>query len=255
MSADRSTANLGMRFTKAVARGVLPPTARLRLRQALGRKANQQPEWWLTLQALGSDSDNKWIRKSAEIEGALFQGEHELLWDLAVRNMQGDVLEIGSFMGKSTCILAGACIERGDGSLVVAVDPFDMAGTQVQVQEQREIVRGSPGTFYQFVSNARRLGFYRSVLPLATYSTIGLARGSWRFRMVFIDATHDFDGVAADVELASHFLHVGGILALHDASGGHWPGIERYVSENLNRDPRFRQFAEAGTIVVYERVT
>lgn len=203
---------------------------------------------------LGAESPNAWIRRSAEVPGAIFEGEHELLWELATRPGEGDVLEIGTFMGKSTCILAGACIERGDGSVVVTVDPFDMAGTEDQRAYHERLFPKSQGTFYEFVGAARRLGFYDHVIPLATFSANALRRGGWSFRLAFLDARHDYDAIEEDVGLSLPYLRVGGVLLFHDAAGGFWPGVERFVDERMRTDPRFRLLAEQSTMVAFERV-
>ena len=69
--------------------------------------------------ALGHDSPNIWIQRSASIGGWLFPGEHEFLWDLATRSSEGSILEIGTWMGKSACILAGACAETAPHTRVL----------------------------------------------------------------------------------------------------------------------------------------
>src|SRR5437868_4102301 len=119
----------------------------------------------------GADAANPWIRKSAEIGGWLFAGEPEFLWELATRSASGDILEIGTWMGKSACILAGACQTQAPGTRVVCVDTFHMDGTPDQEAYHHKLVEGT-GTFYQFVANASRLGFGETVVPIAAFSTL-----------------------------------------------------------------------------------
>src|ERR1043165_9444701 len=65
------------------------------------------------------------IRAAETVEGYLSQREMEFLALLgAVPTAEGEVLEIGSFKGKSTVILAKAAQLAAPGSIVNAVDPM-----------------------------------------------------------------------------------------------------------------------------------
>ena len=198
---------------------------------------------------LGHDSDNEWIRKSSTIGGWIFEGEHEVLWDLATREGRGDILEIGSWMGKSTCILAGACKERLPQTRVYCVDPFDLSGAPAQEAYHRRLVADASGTFYQFLENARRHDFESHVVPIGARSEQALPGLGLRLRMIFVDGAHDFDSVDRDVRLSLPMLEEGGVLVLHDCDDPHWPDVERYVQEHLSQHPglslhrRFRSLA------------
>lgn len=203
---------------------------------------------------LGSDSDNEWIRKSASIGGWLFQGEHEFLWELATRSKKGDVLEIGTWMGKSACILAGACLTHAPGTRVICVDPHDMTGPDDQTGYHRRLVGNHDGTFYRFIANAKRLGFRGWVVPIATLAEDAAPLIPKGLRMAFVDGAHDYEGVKKDVTMVIPKLVAGGILALHDARNWRWPDIGRYVDEELARDPRLEEIGTVETIVAFRKV-
>jgi len=220
------------------------------------RPSREQPEieFFRAVCEIGKDSPNPWIRKSAEIPGWLFDDEHEFLWDLATRSTTGDVLEIGTWMGKSACILAGACREHAPGTKVFCVDTFEMLGTDEQEEYHKQLVRGERGTFYQFLSNARQCGFFDVVVPLATLSARILPHLDGEFRLAFVDGTHDYANAKNDVELCLPLLRTGGVLALHDVTNKAFPGLLEYVTEELRQDARLKEIGENGTIVAFEKV-
>jgi len=203
----------------------------------------------------GASHPNPWIRKSSEIGGWLLEGEHEFLWELACRPGAGPILEIGSWMGKSSCILAGACAQASPESRVFCVDPFDMKGPFVQEWYHRLFIhRDAGGTYSEFLRHADRLGFRRWAVPVPARSEAILPFLKPGFRMVFIDAGHTYSEVRRDAGLSLPLLSPGGVLALHDAAGPTaWPGIARYVREDLMRSPSLRPLGSRRSIVAFEK--
>ena len=201
------------------------------------------------ISALGADSPNEWIRKSADIDGWLFEGEHELLWELATASTEGHVLEIGTWMGKSACIFAGACLAVAPQTRVFCVDPFTMMGSASQEEYHRRLLGKSAGTFYQFQRNASRLGFLSQVVPLATTSDRALPHLPDGLRLVFVDARHDYEGVKTDVELALPKLRPGGVLALHDVTI--YEDVGRYVESELKLSPALRFMKQVNSIAAF----
>jgi hypothetical protein len=159
-------------------------------------------------------------------------------------------------MGKSSCVLAGACSQARPQSRVFCVDPFDMKGPFVQEWYHRLFIRPEGGgTYAEFLRNADRLGFRPWVVPVPARSDAVLPFFKPGFRMVFIDAGHTFAEVRRDAELALPLLAPGGVLALHDAGGATgWPGIARYVRGVLMKDPSLRPLGRRRSIVAFEKL-
>jgi hypothetical protein len=244
-----------MEFAKRIARSVLPLNARIWLRKHVVGGLYDDYAAFEAESRIGADSPNAWIRKSAQIGGWMFAGEHEFLWELSTRReAAGDVIEIGTWMGKSACILAGACAETASGTRVVCVDTFRMTGTQSQETYHRRIMKEQPGTFYQFLANADRFGFMDLVVPIAAFSTRALPLLRGPFRMAFVDGAHDRENCQRDCELCFELLARGGVLAVHDATGGLWPGVEEYVNGVLHRCPALRHLGTRGTVVAFEKL-
>jgi predicted O-methyltransferase YrrM len=235
---------------RSAIRRILPKGVRAWVRRRTQRSSFVS--FYDAMSRTGADSPNPWIRKSSEIGGCLFPEEPEFLWELASRPITGHVLEIGTWMGKSACILAGACKEHAPGSRVICVDTFRMTGTPEQ-EEQHKFVAGN-GTFYEFVSNASRFGFEDLVVPIATLSSHAIPALRGPFRMVFVDGTHDRIACSRDVELCLPLIAPGGVLALHDSAGSGWPEITAYVQDELNNFPTLRRIGQRATITAFEKL-
>jgi predicted O-methyltransferase YrrM len=200
---------------------------------------------------IGADSDNSWIRSSSSISGWLHLGEHEFLWELATLPTRGDILEIGSWCGKSTCILAGACLDRGDGSRVICVDTFQKDGNERQRGYYQRLPSGRRGTFDEFVSNADRLGFRSALVPVAVRSdVVGSLLSGVRLRLAFIDGQHDYLGVKNDIALSLPLMVTGGIIALHDVDA-RYPGIAAAADEAVAESDRMRFVGRAHCLAAY----
>ena len=139
------------------------------------------------------------------------------------------VVEIGSWKGRSTIALAAGVRQRGDGR-VYAVDPHQ------GIRRLPEL-----GTSWQgFVSNLRRAGVSEYVEPLRMSSD--QARGHFGSRSVdvlFVDGSHVYRDVLADVDGWSPRLAPGATVAFHDWS--HYPDVRRALAERVLCESPFRR--------------
>ena len=71
--------------------------------------------------------------------------------------------------------------------------------------------------------------------------------------MAFIDGNHDYEAVSRDCRIVLPLLQNGGILALHDTTGGSWAGIEQCVAE-LMSNTDLRHLETRNTITAFEKV-
>jgi len=243
-------------FTSAGLKKAVPRPIRKSLSHLatkLGLKKTWDEKFYAEVSAYGKDSPNAWIRRSSEIGGWLFEGEHEALWDLATRNVTGNVLEIGSWMGKSACILAGACVERHPDTVVLCIDTFTMSGTEQQQKHHEKLVGRSQGTFYDFISSAKLLGYYEHVIPIGQYSQRALKVLKGPLRLAFIDGAHDYANVESEVALVLPLIASGGSLALHDVYSGTYPELLAFVNERLLTDPALEYVGKANSIAIFRK--
>jgi predicted O-methyltransferase YrrM len=129
------------------------------------------------------------------------------------------IVEIGSFLGSASILLAGARKLRRTGKLH-CVDPFDASGDDVSVPEYARILghyNGAP-QIEIFRANLRKAG-------LANWACIhpGQAErigSGWALPidMLFMDGDQSPHGVSAAFESWSPWLKPTGLLALHNSN-------------------------------------
>jgi SAM-dependent methyltransferase len=163
---------------------------------------------YLERSVLDVDLDDGWFPSKAA--GWLTEDEGRELARIADGKV---VLEVGSFCGRSTVCLARTA------HAVTAVDTFDGRGTATQGD-----------TLGTFLKNLDRYGVRDRVEPVRGESSEVLPDLPPIYDVVFIDASHDYESVKRDAELALGRLKPGGVLAFHDY-GDRDPGVVRCVDE------------------------
>lgn len=164
-------------------------------------------------------------------------GNHgHVLYGLVRALKPRSIVEIGSARGKSTCILALACLDNGQGK-VHAIDPHT---------ENEWTDVGTSGRTLPFLQERLRmydLGAYVDVVV----KTSQMAAASWTesIDFLFIDGDHTYDGVRQDFELFRRWLTKDALVCFHDSSWEHDGPWDRFRSESWFRDdmgvPRYLQ--------------
>ena len=173
----------------------------------------------------------------SEAVGALpgmitLQSGATLYWLAYASTLDGDVIELGSWQGRSTSFLAAACRDSSNGR-VHAIDHF----------------LGNPGKQEFFVVGREDLSDLRENLDknlrsLNLTDWVSVHEGSSSqvlpavraecdsARMLFIDAQHTFEAVTEDLSLYEPLLCRGGILVFDDYSPA-YPGVVQAVKSFL----------------------
>lgn len=128
------------------------------------------------------------------------------------------IVEVGSFLGKSTVMIAGALKRRGGGR-VHCVDPFDGSGEAHSEPVYRAIVAQSPLPLLErFQQNLRRAGV--SELVTVHRGTAAAIGATWQapIDLLFLDGDQSPAGARAAYDAFAPFLKPGGILALHNSA-------------------------------------
>jgi predicted O-methyltransferase YrrM len=175
------------------------------------------------------------LEAGANIEGLLEEREGLCLYVLAWRAATlGDVVEIGSWKGRSTWYLARALEDVGSRFRVVAVDPH--------LEDTAEA----------FSANIARSGLAARIDPRSGYSH-DVARAFDRpVGMLWIDGDHSYRGVREDFEDWFPKLAVGGWIAFHDTVN-HWYGPTRLVRELLMSRNDLRRIGVMGMITYAQK--
>lgn len=169
------------------------------------------------------------------VPGLLYGGEEKWLFKTA-RSLpkSSNIVEIGSFKGRSTCCLAFGC--RRTNGRVHAVDSFD--GNAWDFNER--------GFADEFAENIRRCGLSGQVEPIAGLSSEVAKTWNKPIHFLFIDGSHRYEDVLADFQ--GFFPHVvpGGIVAFHDVNE-YWPGVLKAWHEAIKHQLlHLGQFANIG---------
>src|SRR6476661_7596853 len=163
------------------------------------------------------------LEPALSIEGFTRPIELSLLYHLALLGEgPGEVVEIGSYLGRSTVVLAQAVADAGGGQ-VVAVDPHTGA---LGVGEPRT-------TDQEFLGNIERFGLDRHVELM--HATSVEAAQQWQggsVRMLFVDGWHSYEAVIEDVTAWAPFLSPAATVVFYDYPH---PGV-RAAIQRFNDD-------------------
>jgi len=185
-------------------------------------------------------------------KGWLEPDEAELLYRLAgvVGNL-GRVVELGSYCGRSSIMLAAGLAATSRGSLV-CVDTFGGSAEHQPGQKHFDpatLVDGLVNTYPAFVRNLDDAGLLDRVDVVRMRTLDAAARFSAPIGLLFVDAAHEYPAVCDDLQAWSPHVVAGGWIALHDA--GQWSGPTRAAADLL--EAGFKRHAQAGTVLALRR--
>ena len=181
-----------------------------------------------------------------DLQGWISSDFERIFGDLAAGRVAPVIIEVGTWKGKSCVAMATA---RADAT-VIAVDTWlgapefwtyglddpglDDPGRGGSLAKSR----GYPGVFYTFTRNVKSLGLHDRVCPLPLSSVQAaevLAFHGVAADMVYVDASHEFGAVLADLEAYWPLLKPGGVMFGDDYGDVGWPGVKRAVHEFAER--------------------
>lgn len=156
----------------------------------------------------------------------------------------GRIVEIGSFRGRSTIVLASAAPA---GAEVIAIDPH--AGTD---RGPREIVghdRAAREDRLAFADNLARAGVAGRVRHVAAFSAEALALVPGRVDLLYVDGAHRYGPARADLRDWGARVGAGGTLLVHDAFSS--VGVTLAILRELLGGRRFRYVGRTRSLVEY----
>lgn len=175
-----------------------------------------------------------------------------LYWLANCWPLDGEVVEIGSFKGRSTCWLASGCQDRGRGK-VTAVDPFTGSPEHQPGGSHPDPDIAATGSTFEAFQRAivqHELGDW--VTPRVGRSADAVLGWNQRIRLLFIDGDHSYEETRRDFQLWTPFVPPMGLVAFHDVNV--WPGVTQFVRE-LTQSPGPWQFiGQFHSLAVVQRV-
>lgn len=152
-----------------------------------------------------------------------------LLSSQSAAGVTGDILELGSYLGRSAVLLGD---HLRPGERLTVCDLFDSeAGDSENAAEMDMSYRK---TLTRSAFEANYLAFHSELPEIVQAPTSVLADGRIRAdscRFVHVDASHLYEHVAGDIAVARAALAENGLVALDDYRSEHTPGVSAAVWE------------------------
>ena len=147
------------------------------------------------------------------VEGWLSEDQARRLWDAAVAvRGGGQIVEIGSFRGRSTIVLSRAAAE---GVRIVAIDPHG-GGDRGPQEISPDKVRGDEDNRV-FRANLEGAGVNGRVRHVRLLSDQAHSEVDGPIDMLYVDGAHRFKPARDDIAAWGARVPVGGTLLVHDA--------------------------------------
>lgn len=169
-----------------------------------------------------------------KIPGWLTAGEGYSLFFLVANFLpEGEIVEIGSFMGRSTCWLAAGCRRKGQGK-VTAIDHFHGSPEHRQggSAEILEIVSGI-GTrpAFENVITSFQLNDY---VTIREKDSADIDDWTEKVGLLFIDGDHSYEAVKKDFMSWLPFLVTDGIVCFHDYQNPEFiDGVTKFIDTEI----------------------
>jgi predicted O-methyltransferase YrrM len=185
------------------------------------------------------------------IPGWLDESEGELLLAAAVhaldpRGSPHNVVEIGSYCGRSTIVVASVADTLAPASRVWAIDPHE---GQVGASGQH-LEYGEP-TLNRFRTNVAAAGVAGVVETIVKRSYE--VRWHRPIHLMLIDGLHDFANVSRDFHHFEPWIADGALVAFHDYAT-YYPGVMAFVDELLAHHD-YRYVDRSNSLIVVQKWT
>ena len=181
----------------------------------------------------------------ADVDGWLSADQAARLFAVAAATDAGDqIVEIGSFRGRSTIVLAGAA---PDGVSIVAIDPHagndrgpqEISGFEVAAERDHEV----------FTANLAAAGVADRVRHVREFSDRAHELVAGSIAVLFIDGAHRYRPARADIREWGSRVESGGTLLIHDSFSS--VGVTLAIGRELLLGQGFRYIGRSRSLAEY----
>lgn len=152
------------------------------------------------------------------------------------------IVEVGTWKGASAITMCKALQKFNLKSSLYCVDTWlgaEEFWTDMKHTEERNLLlnHGYPQIYYQFLSNIVLHNFQKYVSPLPLPSNIAinvLKHYGVKADLIYIDGSHTYEDVLADIKNYKQILNPKGIIFGDDYSD-YWSGVKRAVNESFGK--------------------
>jgi hypothetical protein len=183
----------------------------------------------------------------AGVQGWLTEAQARRLWDAAAAlRPPGRIVEIGSFRGRSTIVLASAAL---DGVQLVAIDPH--GGGDRGPQEFAPDAERGEQDFDTFHANLRDAGVADRVRHLRAPSLAALHELPGSVDLLYVDGAHRYQPARGDIEHWGDRVALGGSMLVHDSFNA--IGVTLAQMRLLLLSSQWRYRGRTGSLAEYRR--
>lgn len=183
--------------------------------------------------------NNKW----KEIDGWLSDGDANILYKYAKLNNGGVIVEIGSWKGKSTVVLAMGS-KDGYSNKVYAIDPHENTEAHKLFKQD--------STKQIFENNLKLFGVDDIVVPIFKKSVDATKDVNNQIGLLFIDGSHEYEDVKNDINNYIPFTGIGSVILFHDYCNE--SGVIKAINELLCASNKFKKIENNSSIFILERI-
>jgi len=193
------------------------------------------------------------------IKGFMDDDEAKRLYSIALKAaVNGPVIEIGSYCGKSAYIIGSACKEKD--SILFSIDHHKGSEEQQPNEEYFDpdlfdLKLSRVNTFPFFQETISRTSLENTVVPVVASSSTAGKMWKTPISMLFIDGGHSFEAVHEDFLTWACHIKSKGFLVIHDIfkdpeKGGQAP---RQVYEIALESGKYKALEMTKTLGILER--
>ena len=187
------------------------------------------------------------LHRAEGVEGWLTDAQAHRLWRTARALRAPDrIVEIGSFRGRSTIVLAGAA---ADGVELVAVDPHG-GGDRGPQEIAPDAGRGEQDNVV-FHGNLKRAGVEDRVRHVRAMSDAALEALPGPVAMLYVDGAHRYGPARGDIERWGARVQPGGTMLVHDSFNA--IGVTLAQLRVLLFSSQWRYRGRSGSLAEYRR--
>jgi predicted O-methyltransferase YrrM len=142
--------------------------------------------------------------------------DYESVYDKQIDMLKNGstIVEVGCWLGKSSCYLAERIKKSGKKINLFCVDIWDYTDDDPYYNTFREL---HPNLYQAFLSNVEELGFSKIIKPLqGNSSVVSQTFHDESIDFIFLDGNHHSPWIDEDIKLWFPKLKYGGCMAGHD---------------------------------------
>lgn len=179
------------------------------------------------------------------IDGWMTPGQAAALHDAATRcPADGTIVEIGSFRGRSTIVLASAAAA---GVTIIAIDPH--AGNDRGPHEIEGYDDDAADDHGVFVANLARAGVTERVRHIRAFSDDAHDTVDGDVDVLYIDGAHRYAPALADIRSWGDRVTDGGAMMIHDSFSS--IGVTGAILRQLVPGAKFRYVGRTRSMTIY----